>query len=157
MTNKNCLYCSKKAKHIDREGVCTKCHKINDEVVVNNNRECNECGSSIYRDEYNNIEGNIFCYGCSGSCSDCGDNHNNSNLYYCDNCGDNYCDGCSNMEDCIDCSSPTCARCREFCDKCELYVCSGCDTKHKNKCEAGSEAEKCEVKNGSKTNKPNKA
>jgi hypothetical protein len=130
-----CLYCNTKVKVITREGTCSKCHKINDEKIVDNEQydTCAVCGDEIYEEDIYYVEGEgNCCSNCSTYCETCQRHHLNEDVNYCNMCSNNT---CNDLQKCTICKQQVCIGCLEE------GVCYDCIDKKKKK-EANNEIKK---------------
>lgn len=126
-----CLYCSGKVKHIDREGVCTKCHKVDDEQ--SGYAECVFCGRHIDEETRCYVEGEGYsCDECVSYCNKCDEYHDSEYVNWCENCENT----CSNTNECENCSSSYCDDCDEIqeCTICGESLCKECMKEHMIEC-----------------------
>ena len=93
-------------------------------------QECHSCGTDLESDDYLSYDDEIYCEDCYHEtfryCDSCQEYSYSDNVNYCECCGHNYCDDCSNYtevnyewicEDCFDNNYMNCDSCENVIER----------------------------------------
>ncbi len=109
-SNNICVYCGRNAHRLDEEMVCSKCENKNDEELSRYGR-CDFCDGEQTRSTLIELDGEMGCSECVGTCNVCGNNYLRDEGYECEDCGGDVCGDC--IVRCSVCKERICFDCNK--------------------------------------------